>query len=260
MQLHSLFRRPLVLSAVIAIGAAVAVSSFGIVRADLITPDKSKNAHCNKSGVCVTITNASGPAQELASSSTNTRALYIYATASGSDAADANGGYIGLIGRAPSGGTEPLFPLVLTDQHGTNLDYTDTNGNIFYAGALSHFAVARDGQRVVTYGCQSTTQTLEDVGSARLMNGVAYVRLHRTFAQSIELQADPYRVFLTPNGDTRGLYVAQKLTNGFIVRETERGRGTLDFDYRIVATALGHAGERSGVTALAAEPRAPVNH
>jgi hypothetical protein len=88
---------------------------------------------------------------------------------------------------------------------------------------------------------------------------MAFVHLRRTFADSIELQADPYRVFLTPNGDSRGLYIAQKMTNGFVVRESERGRSTLDFDYRVVATSLGHAGERMGVTPLSAEPKAPAS-
>jgi hypothetical protein len=88
------------------------------------------------------------------------------------------------------------------------------------------------------------------------MNGSAFVPLHRTFAQVIESQSDPYRVFLTPNGDSRGLYIAQKTTNGFIVRESASGRSNVDFDYRVVATALGHAGERMGVTALPQPPRA----
>ena len=44
-----------------------------------------------------------------------------------------------------------------------------------------------------------------------------------------------YYVFLTPLGDTRVLYVSRKAALGFQVREVERGRGNLDFDYRIVA-------------------------
>jgi hypothetical protein len=55
-------------------------------------------------------------------------------------------------------------------------------------------------------------------------------------------------VFLTANGDTHGLFVARKTAVGFAVHENEGGRSTVSFDYRIVATALGHAGQRMAVT------------
>jgi hypothetical protein len=187
----------------------------------------------------------------------NQRALYVYSTASGADGADINGGYIGIIGRAPAG--SGLYPLVLTDSNGSDEDFTDTDGNLYYNGSLIQFAKTRGGQIVTAYGCQSTTHTLEDVGTGHLNHGVAYVHFHRTFGASIELRNDdPYRVFVTPNGDTHGLYVAQKLANGFIVRESMRGRGNVDFDYRVVATALGHSGERMGVTPLPQMPHVPA--
>jgi hypothetical protein len=47
-----------------------------------------------------------------------------------------------------------------------------------------------------------------------------------------------YYVFLTPLGDTRGLYVSIKTPTAFQVREVEHGRSSLEFDYRIVAHPL----------------------
>jgi hypothetical protein len=64
-----------------------------------------------------------------------------------------------------------------------------------------------------------------------------------------------YHVFITPDGDTRGLYVATKTAEGFIVRETQGGRGTLSFDYRIVASLDGQATRR--MTLSRGEPVAP---
>jgi hypothetical protein len=46
-------------------------------------------------------------------------------------------------------------------------------------------------------------------------------------------------VFLTPDGNSHGLYVTQKTPAGFVVRENDNGRSTLDFEYRIVAAPLG---------------------
>ena len=253
MILHDWLRRPRAVAGALAIGTALAVSSFGMVRADVqrVHPDKS----CNKTSVCLYVQN-SGPAIEGVTTSTNTRALYVYATSSGADGTDINGGYIGTITRAPVPTSGALYPLVMTDSNGNNLDYTDTNGNIYYKGSLVSFLRTREGKNVNAFATESTTRNLEDVGSARLVNGSANVLLDRTFARSIDMQS-AYHVFLTPNGDTKGLYVAQKTATSFVVRETQGGHGSLGFDYRIVAPALGHASERMGMTHYT-EPYAPI--
>jgi hypothetical protein len=89
------------------------------------------------------------------------------------------------------------------------------------------------------------------------VSGVARVTLDRQFADSIDSTAS-YRVFLTPDGDTNGLYVALKTPLGFVVRETRGGRSTLNFDYRIVATAFGDLGKRIGSAHVHAPPTLSV--
>jgi DNA modification methylase len=77
--------------------------------------------------------------------------------------------------------------------------------------------------------------TIEDSGTARMTDGVAVVHLESDFASTIDA-SQGYQVFLTPDGETRGwLYVAEKFERGFIVREAQRGRSSIDFDYRILA-------------------------
>jgi len=44
-------------------------------------------------------------------------------------------------------------------------------------------------------------------------------------------------VFVTPEGDSRGLYT-QQTSDGFQVRENGGGRSSLTFDYRIIAKPL----------------------
>jgi hypothetical protein len=48
-----------------------------------------------------------------------------------------------------------------------------------------------------------------------------------------------YHVFLTPNGDSNGLYVARKTPTGFEVREQGGGSANVAFDYRIVVRRRG---------------------
>ncbi len=101
----------------------------------------------------------------------------------------------------------------------------------------------RDGAHVETFGAESTRATLEDTGTARLTNGEGAVRFDSAFSGTIDA-ARGYQVFLTPDGDTRGLYVAAKYEGGFIIRENEHGRSSVYFDYRIVAHPHGASDAR----------------
>jgi hypothetical protein len=118
---------------------------------------------------------------------------------------------------------------------------------------------ARDGSHVGTFGAQSTRATIEDTGTARLMNGEGAVRFDAAFARTLDLRRG-FQVSLTPDGDTRGLFVAAKYEGGFIVRETEHGRSSIDFDYRVVAQPYGASEARLPILNLKPLrlPRPPV--
>ena len=62
--------------------------------------------------------------------------------------------------------------------------------------------------------------------------------LDPTFASTIDTRRQ-YQVFVTPGGDTHGLYVTNKSPSQFVVREVQGGRGTFSFDYHIYAVAAG---------------------
>jgi hypothetical protein len=62
-----------------------------------------------------------------------------------------------------------------------------------------------------------------------------------------------YQVFLTPDGDTRGLYVANKYTGGFTVREVQGGRGNFNFDYHVYARSA-----QPALTSIQAAPMVPA--
>jgi hypothetical protein len=74
----------------------------------------------------------------------------------------------------------------------------------------------------------------EDFGSEQLSNGIAVVHLEPEFAQTVNTELE-YHVFLTPNGDCKGLYVSQKSPTSFEVHELGSGTSNARFDYRIVA-------------------------
>ena len=93
-----------------------------------------------------------------------------------------------------------------------------------------------------SFTAKTTTPTVEDNGTGHLVGGIATISLEPAFEHSIDTR-QTYQVMLTPDGDTKGLFVANKTANGFVVREVQGGRGSLDFDYHIYAIALGQAGQ-----------------
>ncbi|HZV77945.1 MAG TPA: hypothetical protein VFF63_09335 [Candidatus Babeliales bacterium] len=138
--------------------------------------------------------------------------------------------------------------------------YVDGAADGFFSGSVTAsgyetFQPARGGSHLEAFDSESTRATIEDTGTARLEAGEGTVRFDSAFASTIDA-ARGYQVFLTPNGDTRGLYVAAKYEGGFIVRENERGRSSVYFDYRVVAHPYGATDARLPQLTIKLPPRA----
>jgi hypothetical protein len=77
------------------------------------------------------------------------------------------------------------------------------------------------------------TSWFEDVGRAQLRQGVARVEVDPDFA-AVSGLGDDYHVFLTPEGPSNGLYVTDRSSTGFEVREQGEGTSEISFSYRIM--------------------------
>ncbi len=66
-----------------------------------------------------------------------------------------------------------------------------------------------------------------------MVNGLATIQLDAEFTMLI--QNDNYHVFLTPEGDSKGLFISKKTPNTFEVQEQQGGNNNLRFSYRVVA-------------------------
>jgi hypothetical protein len=71
---------------------------------------------------------------------------------------------------------------------------------------------------------ESPESWFEDFGRAELRDGRAAVELDVDFAGLVD--TDDYHVFLTPEGESSGLYVSSRTTSTFEVREQPDGRST----------------------------------
>ncbi len=98
-------------------------------------------------------------------------------------------------------------------------------------------------QRFETYSVQSAENWFEDAGAAQLVNGTGRVNLESVFGQTVNTGVE-YHVFLTPDGDCRGLYVSAKTASGFEVRELGGGNSNIAFESRIMAKRVGYENVR----------------
>jgi hypothetical protein len=113
--------------------------------------------------------------------------------------------------------------------------YVDSAGDLTCSGAKNAVVPIDGGQRHVALSAiESPKNWFEDFGSAQLSAGAAIITLEPQFAQTVNTSLE-YHVFLTPNGDCKGLYVTQKTPTSFEVHELGGGASSVSFDYRIVA-------------------------
>jgi hypothetical protein len=213
------------------------------------------------SGTAINVTTGSGEGLLVEGPGTATiEAQFLNTTGSAGEVAIGGSDGLGLeaFGIASSSSTVPAIEAVCVGApavtafnlaHSTNLMSLDCSGNMILAGTLTTKGtplVARRtavGNEVATFSAQQTTQTMEDLGEAQLVGGQAYVRLASDFAATTDERTN-YLVFITPQGESRGLYVAHKSAAGFEVRENANGTSSLAFDYRIVAKPYGEASQR----------------
>jgi hypothetical protein len=120
-------------------------------------------------------------------------------------------------------------------------------GNVYSNGTISApvkngVVPFPDGSQRLLHCMESPEHWFEDFGSAKLARGRAVVKLDADFAKVIK--RGDYRVFVTPEGDCRGLYVRRKSANRFEVRELMGGKSSVAFSYRIVGRRKDIKGHR----------------
>ena len=130
-------------------------------------------------------------------------------------------------------------------------------GDLQVTGTKAAVVPFPDGTHRALYCMESPELWFEDFGAAKLVRGRAIVNLDADFVKVIK-RAD-YKVFLTPEGDCRGLYVRRKSAASFQVRELMGGKSSIAFSYRIVGRRKDIKGHRrfAKVVTLPSLPAGP---
>ena len=110
------------------------------------------------------------------------------------------------------------------------------NGNLEIFGTKAAVVAHPDGSMRQLYCVESPDSWFEDFGEAKLKGGKAEVTIDPKFAA---LVSGPVQIFLTPYGESNGLYVARRTSRSFVVREQLGGKSSLIFGYRVVAKRKG---------------------
>jgi hypothetical protein len=135
---------------------------------------------------------------------------------------------------------------VANEQSGTDCEI-DNKADLLCSGKLEGSLVTTansvDDREVASYGVQSAENWIEDAGSGQLASGRSHVDLEPHFGQVANTELE-YHVFLTPEGDCKGLYIANKSATGFDVRELSGGKSSIAFSYRIMAKRKGFESAR----------------
>jgi hypothetical protein len=119
----------------------------------------------------------------------------------------------------------------------------DTSANLTCTGVISGIVQKGDGRQTEVYAMQSAENWLEDAGSGQLSDGSARIELDPAYQETVNAGVE-YHVFLTPNGDSKGLYVSHKTATSFEVHEQGGGSSSIAFDYRIMAKRKGYENVR----------------
>jgi hypothetical protein len=151
----------------------------------------------------------------------------------GANTAAGGTGLLGYIAGPPSG----AIAFAGTASPGNYAAYF--TGSVYIAGPLTvtgakSAAVPHpDGSLRLVYCVEAPESWFEDFGSAQLVSGKATVELDKDFAAVVDTSS--YHVFLSPRGESKGLYTANQSPTGFGVQEQQGGTSSLPFSWRVVA-------------------------
>ncbi|HYU17923.1 MAG TPA: hypothetical protein VEQ11_04440 [Chloroflexota bacterium] len=190
----------------------------------------------NSSGVIGRATGPSNAQPGVVGSATNGYGVFGFSQNSNGIAGQSGGGAAGCVGFAGAAGGYGIYggTAVAGGYAGGFAGPVLVVGDFTATGGAKSAAVPHpDGTHRRLYCMESPESWFEDAADGKLVNGRAQVTLDPDFA--VVVHNDKYLIYLTPEGDCKGLYVSSKNASGFEVRELQGGTSSLSFNYRVMA-------------------------
>lgn len=170
------------------------------------------------------------------------------------------GGYF--IGGDVTSSTTPLALLAGADANGTFGGYFDGNQDnnsggggpnsgedYAYVGARiggttykilgtgsNSTMVNHEGEKRVLFSPEAPEILFQDFGVGKLVNGEVYIKIDDILKNNIFVdEKHPLKVFIQLEGDCNGVFVTDKSSNGFRVKELRNGSSNISFSWQLVA-------------------------
>ena len=111
-----------------------------------------------------------------------------------------------------------------------------TTYKVIGTGSNSTLVNDSNGNKRVLFSPEAPEILFEDYGTGQLVNGTATITLDPLLSSVIHVSPEhPLKVFIQLEGDCNGVYVSNKTSRGFTVRELQNGRSNVPFSWHIVA-------------------------
>jgi hypothetical protein len=140
---------------------------------------------------------------------------------------------------------DPAEGFTIKTAGGDFIAHIRYDGATFFAGGKS--AVVKTpsfGERAM-YSDESTELWFTDRGSGELANGEAVIDLDPMFRETVTIDGDhPMIVRVTATDECNGMYVAEKASDHFVVKELMGGRSNATFDWEASGKRRGYENTR----------------
>jgi len=166
------------------------------------------------------------------------------------------GGYF--VGGTASGGQSYSY-VGLKYNH--NNDATATGGTTYKIvgnGAVSTLIPDENFKPRIMFCPEAPEALFEDFGIGKLQNGETYIEIDQILAKSLKVDArHPLKVFIQLEGECNGVYVTDKTSNGFKVKELNNGNSSISFSWHIVGNRADTVDAHGNVTSYFQDLRLP---
>lgn len=112
-----------------------------------------------------------------------------------------------------------------------------TRYKILGTGTVSTIVQDVNEKPIIMFATEAPEVLFQDYGIGKLFNGKAVIKIDPNFSKNIQVNLNhPLKVFVQLEGDCKGVYVTEKSSEGFTVKELQGGMSNVSFSWQIVAT------------------------
>lgn len=136
----------------------------------------------------------------------------------------------------------------------TNMDF-----GILSSGVKSTVVEDEQGRGRIMFCPEAPEVLFQDYGEGQLENGFAHITLDPLLVRNIRVDETHHlKVFIQLEGDCKGVFVSNKTTSGFDVKELQGGVSDVSFTWQIIAARADKKNSAGEVTSEYSSARFPV--